>query len=321
MNVMGISFMKVGVESQVKWGNVRLRVALALDVTGSMASDGKMTALKSAAKSLLDQLEGAAAKDGDVYLAIVPFNKDVAIDQPKSNRDQPWLRWDLWEETNGKCNKKPFWGSYDTKSECQSHGGKWTVPDTSSWNGCITDRDQHYDVKNSTPVAGNEATLFPAEQYGSCPKPMLGLTYDWNALAARINSLQPVGMTNQGIGLAWAFQLLTNAPSPFTVPAKDPKYKYPEVIILMTDGLNTQNRWYKKQWQIDARQKLTCDNVKAAGITIYTIQVNTDGDPTQSVLQDCASSPDKFFLLTSANQLVGTFQQIATALSNLRVAK
>ena len=34
--------MNVGVDSQVKWGNTKLRVALVLDNTGSMADDGKM---------------------------------------------------------------------------------------------------------------------------------------------------------------------------------------------------------------------------------------------------------------------------------------
>ena len=49
----------------------------------------------------------------------------------------------------------------------------------------------------------------------------------------------------------------------------------------MTDGLNTENRWYDEQSQIDARQAITCANAKAAGIMIYTVQVNTGGDPTR----------------------------------------
>ena len=44
------------------WGNTRLRVALVLDNTGSMASDDKMTALKTASQNLLDQLKSAAMK-------------------------------------------------------------------------------------------------------------------------------------------------------------------------------------------------------------------------------------------------------------------
>jgi len=58
-----------------------------------------------------------------------------------------------------------------------------------------------------------------------------------------------------------------------------------------------------------------------------TVQVNTSGDPTSALLQNCAGSPgkypdtSKFFLLTSSTQIVTTFAQIATELSNLRVAK
>lgn len=66
---------------------------------------------------------------------------------------------------------------------------------------------------------------------------------------------------------------------------------------------------------------MTCDNIKAAGITLYTIQVNTSGDPTSTLLQKCASGSDKFFLLTSANEIVTTFNTIGTNLSKLYVAK
>ena len=44
--------------------------------------------------------------------------------------------------------------------------------------------------------------------------------------------------------------------------------------LLLTDGLNTQDRWYTTQSSIDAREQRTCDNIKAAGITLYTVQVN-----------------------------------------------
>jgi hypothetical protein len=65
----------------------------------------------------------------------------------------------------------------------------------------------------------------------------------------------------------------------------------------------------------------TCANIKAAGITIYTIQVNTAGDPTSLLLQNCASTSDKFFLLTSSTEIVTTFNTIGTNLSKLYVAK
>jgi len=108
---------------------------------------------------------------------------------------------------------------------------------------------------------------------------------------------------------------------PFTVPPMDSRYTYNQIIILLTDGLNTQDRWYSNQSSIDNRQAMTCANIKAAGITLYTVQVNTGGDPTSTLLQTCASDSSKFFLLTSANAIVSTFQQIGTQLSNLRIAK
>jgi hypothetical protein len=54
---------------------------------------------------------------------------------------------------------------------------------------------------------------------------------------------------------------------------------------------------------------------------VYTIQVNTSGDPTSTVLQNCASDPSKFFMLTSSSQIATTFTSIGTALSALRVAR
>jgi hypothetical protein len=85
--------------------------------------------------------------------------------------------------------------------------------------------------------------------------------------------------------------------------------------------LNTQNRWYSNASQIDARQKILCDNAKAAGITVYTVQVNTGGDPTSAVLQYCASGPQNFYSITSASQTASVFSSIGTSLSKLRVAR
>ena len=54
---------------------------------------------------------------------------------------------------------------------------------------------------------------------------------------------------------------------------------------------------------------------------IYAVQVNTDGDPVSTIMQNCASDPSKFVMLTSANQIISTFGQIGTNLTQLRVAK
>lgn len=311
MSMLGISQIPLTTTTSVNWNNAKLRVALVLDVTGSMASDGKITALKTASHNLLTQLQNAAQANGDVYVSIVPFSKDVNIGASYYN--QSWIEWSDWEEVNGTCSNT----SYHNKTSCQSHFKTWTPANHNTWNGCVTDRDQNYDTLNTVPSTGS--TKVVAEQYSSCPAAAMGLSYDWSSLNAKIDALTPAGNTNQGIGLVWGWQTLSAAP--FTVPSKDPNYQYKEIIILLSDGLNTQNRWYTSASPIDTRQSITCNNIKAANITIYTVQVNTGSDPTSNLLKNCATDVNKFFLLTSANQIVTTFNTIGTSLQQLYLSK
>ncbi|HVV61915.1 MAG TPA: VWA domain-containing protein [Pseudolabrys sp.] len=310
VRILGVDQININASATSKWGNTRLRVALVLDNTGSMASDGKMDALKTASKNLLTQLKNAAAQDGDVYVSIIPFSKDVNMDP--ANYQASWIRWDLWDAANGTCSDT----SRHSQSSCVNHNGTWTPAAHSTWNGCVTDRDQNFDTTNDASIAG--ATLYPAEQYNSCSAPLMGLSYDWDSLNAKIDAMKPAGNTNQAIGLQMGWQSLTA--SPFTIPAKDPHYNYQQVVILLSDGLNTEDRWYNSASSIDTRQSKTCTNIKSAGIIIYSVQVNTGNDPTSTLMKNCASDTSKFFLLTSADQMITTFGQIGTALSNLRLS-
>ena len=116
LGLVGINTIPIGASSTTVWGQARLRVALVLDNTGSMADDGKMTALKAATHNLLTQLKTAASQDGDVYVSIIPFSKDVNVGS--SNYTKNWVRWDLWDEKNGTCS----WSSYQTKTSCRNAG-------------------------------------------------------------------------------------------------------------------------------------------------------------------------------------------------------
>ncbi|MBR1146940.1 pilus assembly protein [Bradyrhizobium sp. AUGA SZCCT0431] len=320
MKVAGFPQIGFDTSSTSLWGNVRMRVALALDVTGSMNSDGKMTAMKPAAKALIDQIGALAKNTGDVYISVVPFAKDVNVGA--SNYEQSWINWSEWEGDNGKCSQK----DYKDKTSCETAGKTWTVADHTKWNGCVTDRDQDYDTKNTTPTS-DPATKFYAEQYNACPAQLLPLTTDFASAKSKIDSLTPNGGTNQPIGIAWGWQSLTQG-APLNAPAEDPNYEYKKVLIVMSDGLNTQDRWpsygngqYQYNGAIDARQRIQCDNIKANGVIIYTMHVNTNGDPTSSVLQYCASGSDKFSTVTSSSQIATAFSAIGTSLSRLRVAK
>jgi Flp pilus assembly protein TadG len=337
MGIMGYQNLTVKGSSTAKWGSQRLRVALVLDNTGSMADDGKMDALKTATKSLLAQLKAAAGTNGDVYVSIIPFSKDVNVGS--NNYNGNWIDWDDWESANGSwqyvtsCS-----GGWSRRGFSRCSGSyQWVAASHSTWNGCITDRDQSYDQTVTAPVAsdanlpsGQASTLFPAEQYSNCPAAMMGLSYDWTSMNNIVDSMYPNGSTNQPIGLVWGWQSLVGG-GPLTAPAKDSNYTYQDIIILLSDGLNTQDRWYGNgsnvSTPVDNRMYQTgngsgtCANIKAAGITIYTIQVNTGGDPTSTLLQNCASDSSKFWELKTSSAISAAFNQIGTNLTQLRVAK
>jgi Flp pilus assembly protein TadG len=446
LGVIGYNTITVTGSSTAKWGSARLRVALVLDNTGSMADDGKMSALKSATNSLLTQLQAAASVNGDVYVSIVPFVKDVNLGASNWNSD--YIYWgtvpaqdpspgsdnNSWDANNGSCsmgnysprsscvshsscsisgynsqsnctgagtcslsgynsqssctaagscsisghnsqngctsagvcsnpgettqsnctgNKACTLSQYTSKNPCQSNGGVWAkgnwttgvwtvatwtagvwtaaiwTPDNhNTWNGCVMDRGNsgspdttnNYDTNVVQPDVTKNGSLYAAEQYSACPQAVMGLNYNWSSMTSLVNNMSPNGNTNQAVGLQLGWLSLVGG-GPFSVPSMQSGYTYSQVIILVTDGLNTQDRWYTSQNSIDTRQQLTCNNIKASGVILYTIQVNTGGDPTSTLLQNCASTSDKFYLLTSANQIITAFTAIGSNLTQLRVAK
>ena len=121
LSVLGIDTINITASATSTWGNTRLRVALVLDNTGSMASSDKMTALKTASHNLLSQLQIAAVNPEDVYVSVVPFNKDVNVDA--ANYANSWLRWDLWDEVNGTCSNTSYRFAKQLRVALQSMDG------------------------------------------------------------------------------------------------------------------------------------------------------------------------------------------------------
>ena len=467
MSILGFKTVNLTATSTAKWGASRLRVALVLDTTGSMASDGKIGALITATKKLVDQLQSAASVDGDVYVSIIPFAKDVRIENNYDATWDNWIYWDnqaksdpnSWDATHGKCNTSgsillrsncvsacslsnyttqstctaagtcsvsgystqstctnagtcsisgknsqstctsagtcsisgyssrsactaagvcslPAW---TTQSKCSQKGGIWTLgvwtagvwtagvwtpgvwtiavwtPDLlsrKSWSGCTTDRGplpptkppsggNAYDQTLRPPSLSDDTSRYPPDDKVTCPPAMMALSYNWSAMKTLVDGLGTNGSTNQPIGLVWGWQSLVGG-GPFTARAKDAAYQYVDAIILLSDGLNTQNRWdgngSNTSTAVDARMRNssgngTCANINAANINLYTIQVNTGGDPTSTLLKNCAGTaptetvarkfpdPSKFSLLTSADQIITTFDKIGTELTKLRIAQ
>jgi hypothetical protein len=467
MKIAGFPQLNFNTGATATWGNSRMRVAMVLDNTGSMADNGKMPAMQKAAKDMIDTLSGYNKQDGDVYISIVPFSKDVNVDT--ANLSQSWLNWTEWEaepliltpaqhnypinvkynnitytwadigpgapcpfDTSGSgrptnnstvkpygfgCIDRPatlsgatnlnqvstnkylipssgtyagmicpsidtgaifpgktnifYNGCYTSvvdqtnvlssgtnptcpagKPNCVCQGTNpnkqciqttykhyWrshptdaaitaaAAPAHSTWTGCVNDRDQAYDTRNTAPGSDSAApsTQFYAEQWSGClPATVSAMSNQWQALKDKITAMSPSGNTNQAVGLAWGWQSLDTASPPIQAPAKVSDYIYKNYIVLLSDGLNTQNRWSTTQSSIDARQQILCQNVKddtVNPVTIFTIQVNIgNADAKSQVLQDCATAGN-FQMITDATKTSDAFTNILAEISKLRVAR
>ncbi len=206
---------------------------------------------------------------------------------------------------------------------------------------------QGYAAKyNKKPKTGTNGIGYQFGPNAGCElKPIVRLTNNFTALKTAINAMTTVGDTNIPFGLMWGWHSISpNAPFSDGVPYGTERYK--KIIILMTDGDNTdavvnnnnqssyagigyiwQNRLgitsgtaSQRSAKLDSKMTALCTNAKAAGITIYTIRLeNASANPT--VIKGCATSPDYFYDVTDSNQLTSVFEAIANSIQNLRLTK
>jgi Flp pilus assembly protein TadG len=211
-----------------------------------------------------------------------------------------------------------FWRGDDTAATAAVR------PDHSTWTGCINDRNQNTDTTNAAPGSGTDR--FYAEQWSQClPSTVTAMSENWQALKDQITAMDASGNTNQAVGIAWGWQSLSTDNDPIKAPAKDANYVYKDYIVVLSDGLNTQNRWSSSTSSIDDRQKILCQNIKndkLHPVTVFTIQVNiNNADPQSQVLKDCATPDGSFQMITSATQTSDAFKNVLTQISKLRVMK
>lgn len=298
-NLFGKQSIDIRATSEVSWGMRRLELALALDNTGSMLDSGKLNALKTATNSLLDTLEKTSQKKDDIKVSIIPFTAFVNVD-PK-NKKVKWIDFSGWTEV-------------DSVGVEVGLSSDWINPKSGKkWSGCVTDRNQPHDVQDTAP--NNADQLFPAAECVN-PVPLIELTSNWNKLHKKVEEMKGDGTTNVTIGLVWAWHSLTSQQ-----PLKDAAAPAPDldkVLVLLTDGENTENRWGGNGAAINKRTEAACANIKAAGIKLYTVRVIA-GNAT--LLKNCASSPSMYFEVAQASQLNAAFKAIADSLASLRISK
>lgn len=221
------------------------------------------------------------------------------------------------------------------------------LPDVTSSNNWKT-RQGYVPKYNQAPTKTgiNSNTGYEWGPNAGCAlAPISRLSTDWESLKTAVDGMKAVGDTNIPLGLMWGWHLLSpNAPFADGRAYGTPKST--KIVVLMTDGDNTmgstgnnnaslynglgyiwQNRLgitsgttSQRREAMDGRLATLCANMKAQGIVIYTVRVEvTSGSST--VLQNCASSADKFYDVQDAADLDSVFNAIAGEIENLRILK
>ena len=329
---LGFSKVQIASESRSQLGSKKVEVVLALDNTGSMASNNKMPELKKAAKRLIDILEGSVAEPGQVKIGLVPFATTVRVN-PASGagyRSATWIDFTRGDGSATVCTPRAGGWGWFLGQDCTDHSANDV--NKSTWQGCIEDRASPYNASDAGVTSGNLATMYPALQ--NCRQDenrmvfVQPLSTAYSSLRTAIDNMTPGGNTNVTIGVAWGLALLSRQdPFPEGVPYTDKEVA--KFLIVLTDGQNTQDRFdncgstHSCIAAMNARTLAACDAAKNAvmdpnlnPITVYTIRV-IDGDA--DLLRRCASNPSKFFDVQNASQLEPVFMGIGDSIASLRL--
>lgn len=347
MGLIGYEELSVSAESAAGVGAVPpLELAIVADVSNSMQGYG-ITALRNAANAMLDELYAGAEQD--VKVGLVPFNEYVNIgtmirgswlEIPPDNirtytkcyRDNHATR------AQGciirqRCDDSRLVGG--GKENCQTYvicpPGKSAVikcepaTETQTFFGCVKSRhpypaniqDRDYE---QIPVVGE---LFG--EPGVCHKENIVVPLEANPQLIRnaLRDLKPEGNTYIPTGLIWGQRLL----SPIEPYGQSTLAASRQALVLISDGANSRSVNGSGQHfgkDIDQANDLmieACDEIKAAGIALYTIDFAIDDEKTKKMLEDCATSERHNFEAKSSAELRKTFMVISRRFTEITLTR
>lgn len=285
----------------------RVELAMVLDITGSMnwsGSDGKpkLDGLKEAAEDIIKVLSNTTTAAGLVRVGLVPYSASV--------------------------NAGPYF-------DAVTHDG--------SGDTCVVERSGSYAYTDNSPGGGAHlgTSDTSVQGYYSCPdSSVVPLTDINNAtqrnfLIDRVKALAAVGGTAGHIGAAWGWYMVSPNWSGIWPSASVPKPYSPTVtkaVLLMTDGdfnsaYGNGGGGLGSSARTDVlvpgsspyQAKQLCDNMKAAGIRIYSVAFMAP-IAAESLLKDC-SGESNFYDASNTTQLKAAFRDIASKLTSLKLSQ
>ena len=341
MALAGFSTMDAVGYSEVDVGSSALELVMVLDTTGSMNAEGRLDALKDAANDLVDKL--LKDKSAETYLKIgmVPFADYVNVGVGNRNKfwvDVPPDKEEPWSGTvtpvigTKNCHMVTVSGSNDgvpyssQQQQCDYvYGPAETQSGTNyyKWYGVVGSRNNGLDTK----IVGSGAK-YPGIINVTGPQAITEMTDNRSTLNSNINSLTANNETYIPSGLLWGWELLNSADAFGGVKTKAEMTaaKGTKTLVLMTDGDNTLSATYPEHWGNDSvladkKTKELCANIKADGISIYTVAFKVGKASSKKMLVDCASAPSQAYDATNNAALVAAFGDIAGKLAQVRLTK
>jgi hypothetical protein len=99
---------------------------------------------------------------------------------------------------------------------------------------------------------------------------------------------------------------------------KSPTSRFPASVVAPSTSANARTA-------IDTLTNEACTNIKAAGVTVYTVGFSVSSDPIdsagQTLLQNCATQTSNYFLASDSTALNTAFGSIAQGIGQLRLTK
>jgi Flp pilus assembly protein TadG len=191
MRIANIDHLNMHAQSTITKKERNIDLVLVLDTTGSMASGGKITALKSAAKQMVATLFDGNDTSSTLKIGVVPFAAAVNIGPDKVNSG--WLDLNTWTAANATADPIPFedLGQITGISPLNlyANGSGSNRLTNRNWAGCVRERSggagAPYELTDDAPNAGTRTTLwapyFAPDEPGAA-SPLSGSGYSNNYL-------------------------------------------------------------------------------------------------------------------------------------------
>lgn len=285
MGLFGIPYLSVTVNAEVTRESKGLEIALVLDNTGSMASNGKIQALKSSTNELISILFGDQNAPSHLKMSLVPFSQTVKVDTASFLANG-------WMDINGQAS----WARKNFDNNKYAFA-VWATMNNKSWGGCVEARPNGYEETDDEPNSATPDTRFvpyfepdgpDSNAYGGYTtyitdgisgggatqdvrlkrslkyvgqsktnpnadcnmQKILPLTNNKVALQNQVGGMVSTGYTHIALGASWGWRTLSPT-APYTEGSDYGDENWTKAMVFLTDGLNTidsNNTWHKSNY-------------------------------------------------------------------------